>query len=638
MQTRVIVPVVGFLLLCAAASAPAQSPSQSQLEELKKLSIEELAETDITGSGRRPEQLEEVAAAVTVITSDDLRRYGVMNLSQALRLADTMHVAQVNGPGSAISLRGFNITTANKLLVMIDGRTIYNPIFGGVFWEAQDLVIADIDRIEVVRGPGSTLWGANAVNGVIHVITKSAADTRGTFVNAAAGTSVLGPFAVRHGGRFGAAGSYRVYAKVRSDGATKLESGGSAGNEHNFGQAGFRVESDRAGNNYAVLQGDTFAGDTGLGVDLDRSIAWRGGNLQARWTHRADSGHETTLVGFYDFFYRRVPQQYRGELHTLDFDAQHQRSFGRHILVVGGGYRNYRGDDLGEAGFFFEPQRRVSHRSNIFAQAEFELHSELFLTAGAKLEHNEFTGTELQPSIALRWTRDAQTLWGSVYRAVRVPTRFDTDLRLRIPTNNTIVLTGNEEFKSESLIAYEAGYRARLGNRVSLDVTGFENRYDDLRSQEIPPTVIPVTLMNMLNATTRGVEITGKAQLLGPWQIATGYTHLWKRLTFDPGSTDRTGGAAEGNDPDHIFKLRSYLDLGSRLEFDAFFRYVGALPQPAVAAYSELDARLGYRLAPGWDLSLIGTNLLSPAHLEFRGGTPPQVYERAVTLRSSWRF
>ena len=612
--------------------------TQSQLEELKKLSIEELAETDITGSGRRTEQLEEVASAVTVITSDDLRRYGVMNLTQALRLADTLHVAQVNGPGSAVSLRGFNISTANKMLVMIDGRSIYNAIFGGVFWEAQDLVIADIDRIEVVRGPGGTLWGANAVNGVIHVITKSAADTRGTFVNAAAGTAALGPIAIRHGGRFGMAGSYRVYAKARAEAASELLSGGSAGNDHDFGQAGFRIESDRTGNNYAFVQGDTFAGDTDLGLNVDRSIKWRGANLLARWTHRSDRGGETTLQGYYDFFYRRVPAQYRGELHTIDLDAQHQRSFGRHILVVGGGYRNYRGDDLGDGpGFFFEPQQRTSHRSNAFAQAQFALTRELFASAGTKLEHNEFTGAELQPSAALRWTRQAQTFWTTVSRAVRVPTRFDTDLRIRIPSG-AIALTGSPDFKSESVIAYEAGYRTRLGNRVSVDVAAYENRYDDLRSQEIPTAVIPVRLMNMMNGVTRGLELTGKAQLLTAWQIAAAYTHQWKKLTFDAGSTDRTGGAAEGNDPRHLFKLRSYLHLGSRAEFDAFFRYVGALPQPAVDAYAELDARLGFHVAPGWDLALIGTNLLSPTHLEFRAGTPPQVYERGVTLRSTWRF
>src|SRR5688572_15787448 len=278
MQPLLALIITGLVHGASTAAQP-QSPSQAQLAELKKLSIEELAETDITGSGRRPEQLEEVAAAVTVITSDDLRRYGVMNLPQALRLAETLHVAQVGGPAFAISQRGFNITTANKMLVMIDGRTVYSPVFAGVFWEAQDLVIADIDRIEVVRGPGGTLWGANAVNGVIHFIMKNAADTRGTFVNAAAGTDGTGPFAVRHGGRFATAGSYRVYGKVRSDAASLLLSGSSAGNEHTFGQAGFRIESDRTGHNFSILQGDFFSGETGLGVNVDRAITLRGGNV-----------------------------------------------------------------------------------------------------------------------------------------------------------------------------------------------------------------------------------------------------------------------------------------------------------------------------------------------------------------------
>jgi iron complex outermembrane receptor protein len=628
-----------FVIALQPTSVQAQTPSEAQLAELKKLSIEELAETDITGSGRRPEQLEEVAAAVTVITSDDLRRYGVMNLPQALRLAETLHVAQVAGPGYAISDRGFNITTANKMLVMIDGRTVYSPVFAGVFWEAQDLVIADIDRIEVVRGPGGTLWGANAVNGIIHFIMKNASDTRGTFINSAVGTSTIGPFAVRHGGRFGAAGSYRVYGKVRSEDASLLLSGASAGNDHTFGQAGFRIESDRTGHNFSIVQGDFFSGETGLGVDVDRTIRLRGGNLLARWTNRRDTGAETSLQAYYDHFYRRVPQQYRGELHTFDFDAQHQRPLGRHILVVGGGYRQYRGDDLGDGpGFFFDPQKRVSHRSNVFAQAQFDIQRRLFLTLGTKLEHNQFTGAEIQPTVAIRWTRNAQTVWASVSKAVRVPTRFDTDLRFRIPNTALLALTGSEEFQSETIIAYDAGYRRRFGNRLSLDVATYNNRYDELRSQEVPSPPFPIVLMNMMNATTRGIEVSPKVQLTPSWQLAGGYTYLWKEFTFDPGSTDRTGGAGEANDPRHLLKLRSYLNFGERIEFDAFFRYVSALPQPPVEAYSEIDARAGYHLQPGWDIAIIGTNLIAPRHLEFRGGTPPQLYRRAVTVRSTWRF
>jgi len=636
---RISLPLLLSLLIQFAALAQAQS--QPQLEELKRLTIEELAETDITGSARRPERLEDVAGAVTVITGDDLRRYGVMRLPQALRLAETLHVSQTAGPGFAISARGFNISTANKMLVMIDGRTVYSPVFAGVFWEAQDIIIADIDRIEVVRGPGGTLWGANAVNGVIHIITKNAADTRGTFINAAAGTSALGPLAIRHGGRFGAAGSYRVYAKVRSDEAALLQAGGRAGNQHDFGQVGFRVESDRTGNNFAILQGDVFAGETGLGLTTDNSITLRGGNLLGRWIHRSDDGSETALQAYYDYFYRRVPVQYRGELHTIDLDAQHQRAFGRHIVVVGGGYRHYRGDDLGDGpGFFFEPQLRVSHRSNAFAQAQFTVRSNVFLTAGTKLEQNEFTGVEVQPMVSGRWTSGRRTLWGSVSRAVRVPTRFDTDLRFRVPNTSIIALTGTEDFRSESLIAYEAGYRKRYGDRFSIDIAAFNNRYDDLRSQELSPEPpgIPIRLMNMLNAVTRGVEVSSRTQVTPWWQVVGGYTHLWKRFTFDPGSLDRSGGRDEANDPRHIVKLRSYVDAGSRIEFDGFFRYVSLLPNPEVGAYAELDVRAGYHIHPGWDVAVIGTNLLHKSHLEFRGGTPPQVYERGVTLRTTWRF
>ena len=627
-------------LLCGTA-AEAQSPSQSQLEELKRLSIEELAETDITGSGRRPEQLEDIASAVTVITSDDLRRYGVMSLPQALRLADTIHVGRVAGPGYALSMRGFNITTANKMLVMIDGRTVYSPVFAGVFWEAQDMLIADIDRIEVVRGPGGTLWGANAVNGIIHVITKSAADTRGTFVNAAIGSETQGPFALRHGGRFGAAGSYRLYAKVRRDDDAELSSGAPAGNEHTFGQTGFRIESDRGGRNFAVLQGDLFEGRTGLGVDVDRSIDLTGGNLLGRWTRQSASAGETTLQAYYDYFYRRVPQQYRGTLHTVDLDAQHRRALGRHVLVVGAGYRQYRGDDRAEGpGFFFDPQQRVSHRSNVFGQVQFDAGNGVFLSVGTKLEHNEFTGAEVQPMLAARWTRGNQTLWSTVSKAVRVPTRFDVDLRIRIPNTETVALTGTEDFRSESVIAYEAGYRTRLGQRLSLDIAAYENRYDDLRSQELSPVPpgIPIQLMNMMNAVTRGVEITSRVQAAPWWQLEGGYTHFWRRFTFDPGSTDASGGRDEANDPRHMFKLRSYLSVGSRFEIDGFLRLVGSLPNPPVDEYAELDARLGYRVQPGWELALVGANLLHKNHLEFRGGTPPEFFERAVTLRSTWRF
>jgi iron complex outermembrane receptor protein len=630
--------LIAFLLvLSMATDALAQTPRSGQLEELKQLSIEELADTDVTSVQRRLERLGDVGAAVTVITGEDLRRMGVMNLAQAMRLAGHLHVSQVSGPQYAISARGFAISTANKLLVLIDGRTVYSPVFTGVFWETQDVMLADVDRIEVTRGPGGSVWGANAVNGVINVITKAATETKGTLVNVAVGTSSLGPYVIRHGGRLGAAGAYRAYAKVRFEGSHQLLNGNDAFDDFDFGQVGFRAESDPSQQSQFVLQGDMYTGTTGLSSTAEANLS--GGNLLGRWT-RSSANNVTSIQVYFDHTYRRVPGQYRGVLNTIDVDAQHNWSSGRHNIVFGGGYRRYDGDDLGDGpGFFFDPRERTSHRVGVFGQDEIRIGGGVFVTIGSKFERNEFSGFEFQPTIVARWSRPRRSYWASVSRAVRVPSRFDTDLRFRLPgsTTGALLLTGSPTFQSESLIAYEAGYRRQLRERVSIDIAGYVNRYDDLRTQEIRAGQ-PITLANMMNATTRGVESMVSAQILPRWQIHGSHAYFWKELTFDPGSTDITRGANEGNDPSNIFKLRSYINATNRIEIDAFFRYVGDLPQPAVDAYSELDLRLGYRVMPGWDLSLIGTNLLHDRHLEFRAGTQPETYERAVSLRSVWRF
>jgi iron complex outermembrane receptor protein len=333
-----------------------------------------------------------------------------------------------------------------------------------------------------------------------------------------------------------------------------------------------------------------------------------------------------------------VPNQYRGVLDTIDLDAQHQWKTGRHNLVFGAGYRHYEGDDLGDGpGFFFEPRERDSHRFNVFAQDEINVASKWFVTFGSKFERNEFTGVEIQPTVRARWSSAHQSLWGAVSRAVRVPTRFDTDLRFRVPNSNTLFLTGSESFESEDVTAYELGYRRQIRERVSVDIATYVNEYDDLRTQEVRPGQ-PITLGNGMNGLSRGVETTVAAQLTHWWQLHVGHAYHWKEFTFDPGINDPTKGVSEANDPRNIFKVRSYVIATTRLEFDAFFRYYGPRPQPRVDAYSELDARVGYRLMPGWDLSLIGNNLLHERHLEFRAGTAPETYERAVSVRSVWRF
>ncbi len=623
-----------LLVLLVTKVSLAQTPRPTRLDELKQLSIEELVDTDVTTASRRAERLADVAAAVTVITGEDLRRMGVTTLPEALRLAGHLQIAHVSGPQYVVSARGFAITTTNKLLVLIDGRTVYSPVFGGTFWETQDVVVPDIDRIEITRGPGGSVWGANAMNGVINVITKKAADTRGTLVSLGAGSSVLGPFAVRHGDRLGDAGSYRAYAKVRFEDSHQLASGADAGDDFDFGQAGFRIESDQAGNSTMFLQGDIYAGTTGVIDGTEANLS--GGNLLARWTS-SYGGHSSSIQAYYDHTYRRVPN-YRGVLDTVDLDAQHQWQVGRNQLVFGAGYRRYDGDDLGDGpGYFFEPRERTSNRFNAFAQNEVNLGRGLFVSVGSKFERNEFTGLEIQPTVRARWSSSRSSVWGAVSRAVRVPTRVDTDLRVRVPDSTSLRLIGSADFLSESVVAYEAGYRRQFRDRISIDLAGYVNRYDDLRTQELRPAQ-PVLLANMMNALTRGVESTLVTQILPRWQVNASHVYLWKELTFDAGSRDATRGVSEGNDPRHIVNVRSYITATNRIEIDAFYRHYGALPSPAVDAYQEVDARIGFRVAPGWDLSLIGDNLLHDRHVEFRGSTPPEAYERSVSLRSVWRF
>lgn len=632
-MARALLPLL--LLLALGSTAAAQTPRSPKLEELKQLSIEELVDTDVTTASRRIERLADVAAAVSVITSEDLRRMGVTTIAQALRLAGHLDVVQISGPQHAISARGFTISTANKMLVLIDGRTVYSPIFGGVFWETLDAMIPDIERIEVTRGPGGSIWGANAFNGVISIITKSTNETRGTLVSALAGTNMLGPYAVRHGGRVGSAGSYRIYGKARFEDGHQLSTGADAQNDFDFGQAGFRLDLNRSDTAEATLQSDVFTGTTGIAGDLESNVS--GGNIRGRYFRRYGD-QSSTVQAYFDRSYRRVPNQYRGVLNTFDVDAQHQWHAGRQNLVFGAGYRRYDGDDFNSGpGFFFEPRKRTSHRLNVFAQDEIRLTSNLFFTIGSKLERNEFTGFEVQPTARARWSGTHHSAWIAVSRAVRVPTRFDTDLRIRIPNSSALFLTGSESFRAESVLAYEAGYRHQFKERASIDVAAYVNRYDDLRSQEIAPGR-PVTLANMMNGIGRGIESTASFQVTRRWQLHGSHAYLWKELTFDDASTDPTGGASEANDPRHIFKLRSYLIASDRIELDGFLQHYGARPQPRVEPYTEFDARFGFRLRPGWDLSLIGSNLLHGQHLEFRAGTAPEVYERAVSLRSVWRF
>jgi iron complex outermembrane receptor protein len=614
---------------------------EQRAQDLKHLTIEELADLSVTTAAKRVERLSDVAAAISVIRGDDIRRAGATSLAEALRLADAVHVAQVYGPGWAISSRGFNIATANKLLVLIDGRTVYSPLFSGVFWDVQDVVLADIDRIEVTRGPGGTLWGANAVNGVVNIITKSAAETQGGFVTITAGTETRAITSARYGGTTGGGTAYRAYAKFRADDEHVFATGLPGRDGVQFGQAGFRVDSDAAKAEAWTVQGDLYYGTEGLYDRGDTRVS--GGNVLTRWTKHWSSTSQFQAQVYYDRTDRRVQRQYLSARDTVDVDTQQQMLVGsRHRVVFGAGFRASRGDDLGDGpGFFFDPQIRTSTLASFFAQDDIALKPDrVSLILGSKVERNDFTGFELLPNVRLRLTPDSrQTFWAAVSRAVRMPTRFDTDLRIRNPGTGQLLITGSDAFQSENVVAYEAGYRVRPADWVSFDVATFANRYDDVRSQELPTAPgSPIVLANGLNARTSGVEIAATTNITRWWQAHASYSYLWESFSRESGSRDITNGASEANDPSHLFSVRTSMDLPRKIEVDALIRYVSGLPHPVVAPYEELTARIGWRPSDRWDLSVVGQNLLHDRHEEFAAGTPRELFERGVNVRWTWRF
>jgi iron complex outermembrane receptor protein len=624
----------------SAARASAQVEVERLTQDLKRLTLEELAEVDITTASRRVERLSVTPAAVSIVTDEDVRRSGVTTVADAMRLAGGVDVARIHGNAWAVSARGFTISTANKLLVLVDGRTVYSPLFSGTFWDAQDMILGDIDRIEVVRGPGGSTWGANAVNGVINIISKPAAATRGSFVTLTAGAPDHIIAGVRYGGRFGASGSYRVYGKFRDRGGQFQASGPSAGDTMRYGQSGFRLESPTGPRSWFV-QGDLYSSSLGLLNNDDGEIS--GGNVMARWNRRFSDRANVQAQVYYNRTRRFIPNQFEETRDTFDAEVlQRVRLAARHDVVLGGTFRVSHGTDLGSAGFFFEPEERTDSLVSAFVQDEIGLWAgRAFLTLGSKFERNDFTGVEVQPTARLRMSFDGrQTVWGAVSRAVRLPTRFDTDLRLINRATGGVTLTGSSDFDAETVVAYEAGYRVRPHARVLLDASVFTNRYDDLRSQELPSAADqPIVLANMLNATSAGLELATTVQPIDRWRLHASYAYLQHDFSVDPGSRDPFDGAFEANDPSHILGLRSWVNLPRGLQFDIVGRVIGRRPSPVADRYAEMDVRLGWTFRPGLDISLVGQNLLHARHSElFTAGSPRYALRRGAYVRTTWRF
>lgn len=632
--------VVALVAVPVAVMAQTNTQLTDDIASLKRLPFEELLNLEITTVSKRAERLVDAASAVQVITSEDIRRSGASSLPEALRLASSLQVAQVDSRQWAISARGFSSTTANKLQVMIDGRSIYTPLFSGVFWDVQNVMLEDIDRIEVISGPGATLWGANAVNGVINVVRKSARDTQGALVSGGAGSFLNGFGSVRYGDKIGQDLYFRIYGMGFERDNTLLQSGRNATNDWFIGQGGFRADWLPSHGEVVTFQGDFYGGAIEQAAPGDTTV--NGQNLLGRWRHPLSEDSDLTLQMYWDRTWRRIPNTFSEDLNTYDIDFQHRLPIGdRNKFIWGAGYRLMADEVDNSAVLAFLPARRNLQLFSAFLQDEITvLEDRLFLTLGSKFEHNDYSGFEFQPSGRIAWMPVTnQTLWAAVSRAVRSPSRIDTEVFA--PGAPPFFLRGGgDRFDSEKLIAYELGYRAQLNRRVGLSLSTFFNDYDDIRSSEpIPGAPGQTIFLNGLRAETYGVELSVTWQALDWWRLRGGYIYFRKHIFFDD-SLDSNRGRSEGNDPHHQFLVQSMINLPGHVEFDSVLRYVDNLNQvgPSVPGYVSLDLRLAWQPTPNWEIALVGQNLLDNQHPEFGALATRQEIPRSVYGKVTWKF
>ncbi len=639
---RAIRGVAAVLLMGFANVVIAQTGAHeaNDLSAFKNLPFEALFNIAITSVSKRTERLVDAASAIQVITPEEIRRSGASSLAEALRLASNLQVAQVDARQWAISARGFNSTTANKLLVLIDGRTVYTPLFSGVFWDVQNVMLEDIDRIEVISGPGATLWGANAVNGVINVITKNARDTQGALVSAGAGSLLRGFGNARYGDKIGKDGYFRVYGMGFDRDNTFLPNGREGINNWYIGQGGFRGDWLPAHGAKVSVQGNFYGGEIAQPAPGDLTVD--GQNLVGRWTHALANNSEISLQAYWDRTSRRIPNSITEVLNTYDIEFQHRLPIGvRNNLIWGGGYRLMHENVKNSAAIAFRPTQRDLQLVSGFLQDEVSLIPDrLILTVGSKFEHNDFSGFEFQPSARIAWMPVTNhTLWAAVSRAVRSPSRIDTELF--VPSAPPFVVRGGgNRFDSESVIAYELGYRTELAPRLGLALSTFFNDYDDLRSVE-PIAGAPgqSIILNGLRAKTYGAELSLAWQATDWWRLRGGYTYFHKRILFG-NSRDINRGRSEGNDPHHQLLIQSMINLPGNLELDSVLRYVDNLNQvgPTVPSYVSLDLRLGWRPTANWEFALVGQNLVEKRHAEFGAPATRQEIPRSVFGKLTWKF
>lgn len=646
----------------------ADSDSTDELDELLEMADRDVSQLtrvevsapalqeEVTTVSRQPSTVGRSPAAVFVITQEMIRRSGALTLPEVLRMAPGVQVARIDANQWAISIRGFNERFSNKLLVQIDGRTVYSPLFGGVFWDVQDVLLEDIDRIEVIRGPGGTLWGANAVNGVINVLTKHAGESQGEYLQGGTGSEERGFVNARYGGQLGENAQYRFYGKWFEREAAFLP-GGVAEDDWRMGRGGFRVDWAASEIDNVTFQGDLYRGNAGgtnrypdlvntvLQVGADQELA--GGNALLRWNRWVSEDSDWTLQLYEDHTERLLdPIGFREDRDTFDLDFQNRIVLNwQHTLIWGFGYRNTR-DRIRSSGTLlsYTPAKRADDLFSYFAQDEMQLvEDEWFLTVGAKFQHNDYTGFELQPTARLLWTPTPRhSLWTAVSRAVRTPTRSDHNVVVTtlptpgMPAGMFPQYLGNPAFESESLIAYELGVREQTTEFFSWDVALFYHDYDHLRGA-VPlapaPPFLPVMLTNLGGAATRGGEVSTTYQVTPDWKLLANYSLFV--FDVDPGLDSP-------NAPRNQVYLQSGWDFGEFWEFDAIWRYVDNIEGAAIPSYNVMDLRLAYFPYPNWEVALVARHLLDAHHPEMGTDAPtglvPTEVQREYYGTLTWRY
>jgi iron complex outermembrane receptor protein len=651
---------IAFSGLLGWAQAP-QDP------DLSTVSLEDLMNLQVTSVSKKEQKLSKTGAAIFVITQDDIRRSGATNIPDLLRLAPGVDVSQVDANRWAISIRGFSDQHANKVLVLIDGRSVYSPSFSGVFWDMVDVPLQDIERIEIIRGPGGTVWGANAVNGVINIITKSAQATRGGLISAGTGSQDHADTLVQYGGQAGRDGDFRVFGRYFNTASSVFPDGRQAADGWSGGHLGFRSDWNLSPRDSLTVQGDflhtdesqtittLFSNALPLPSTINNPVTATDGNILGRWNHTLANGSQMSLQ-IYDDYSRHLDTGFLDSQNTVDVDFEHHVALGsKNDVVWGLGARIFKSDYGIGYDFAIIPNRRLDSLYNAFLQDQLKLTDALSLTFGSKFERNSISGFKYEPSVQLVWTpTENQTVWLSASRAIREPSSIDVGLQddaASVPLGSSFAVVnilGNPNIKAEEFRDLELGYRALVNKRVSLDAAAYTGVYRNLESLAaltpyvagqpgVPYLVLPELFVNGGRASIYGAEFFANWNVTDRWRISPGFSYFHMNTDTDSSNLATPTGVS----PNYQFQVRSLLDLPHRLEWDNTIGYVSKLADGNVPAYTRVDSRLGWRVGEFVEISVVGQNLLTPRHAEFSDTIYPldhTLVERSVFGKVTWRF